>query len=570
MGRIVGTLFRTKATIDKITKVRAFSKTSQEPMKAQEAFLKELLLRHRDTDFGKKYHFNEIHSTQEFRKRVPIHQWKDISPYIEEVKKGNKTSLFPSNEKLLMFAATSGTTGQPKLVPVTETSYRHYGKYWDLHWSNIINEAPWAANGKALYFPGDPEEGYIGEIPFGAITAKAYEQQNAVTRALYPYPHQIAKVKNYDVRYYTIMRIGVEQNVTIIPIANPSTIITLVKLARERAKDIIDDIRTGRLRYQNQMPEELRKALLKQISPNPRRAAQLENILKETGDFLPRDYWNSRNFAINCFASGPLNLYLKQLPCYFDNPKIADFGLLASEGRLSFPIASTNIQKGCCLTLETNFFEFIPEDQIESPHPDILTLDQVELGKRYFILFSNFAGLYRYNISDVVEVTGFYGKVPLIYFCNKGKHYSNITGEKLSEIQVTESVRKAGERAGYHLEDFVVCLHWDEEKPGYTLLKSSNKQEDYGLLRELVNLVEEELMGMNIEYKSKRESLRLAPLTLKVVNGSGYEDYESKKQLSAHNLSQYKHVFLVGDPDFEKQFDCREAIVSTVNPRSSH
>jgi hypothetical protein len=469
-----------------------------------------------------------------------------------------------------MYAATSGTTGEPKLVPVTETSYKHYGKYWDHTWSNVAIESPRAAFGRALYFPGDPEEGYVGDIPFGAITAKAYEQQNVVTRALYPYPHQIAKIKNYAVRYYTMMRIAVEQQVTMIPIANPSTIITLMKTARERAKDIIDDIRTGHLRYQDQIPTELGNALLKQISPNSHRADELQKILDQTNDFLPRDYWNKEKVSIICFASGPMNLYLNQLPLYFDDPTIFDFGLLASEGRFSFPLASTRSQKGSCLTLETSFFEFIPEDQIEKSNPDILTLDQVELGKRYFIIFSNFAGLYRYNISDVVKITGFHEKVPLIYFCNKGKHFSNITGEKLSEIQITESVKKAGDRAGYHIEDFVVCLHWDEEKPGYTLLKSQHRKDDYQLLSELVNLVEEELMNMNTEYKSKRESLRLAPLTLRLVNGNGYKDYENKRQASAHNLSQYKHIFLIGDPEFEKQFDCQEGIISTANPGSSH
>jgi hypothetical protein len=71
-------------------------------------------------------------------------------------------------------------------------------------------------------------------------------------------------------------------------------------------------------------------------------------------------------------------------------------------------------------------------------------------------------------------------------------------------------------------------------------------------------------MEMNVEYLSKRKSMRLGPLTLKIVKGNGYQEYESGRQRNAHNLSQYKHTFLVGDPDFEKQFQFSREISSSA------
>ena len=534
-------------------------------MKVQWTYLKELLQKHKDTEFGRKYGFGSIRSIREYQERVPIHTWEEVSPYVVEVKKGNQTALFPKNEKLIMFAQTSGTTGQPKYVPFTKTSYRHYKKYWDHMWAYVARELPWKPVGKALYFPGDPQEGYFGNIPYGAITAKAYQQQGPLKRALYSYPYQISKIKDYNLRYYTIMRIALEKHITFIPIANPSTIITLFKVARERADEIIEDIQNGQLRDADRMPEEFKRLILKKLKPNPRRAYELKRILRETGDFLPRDYWKWPVLVI-CFASGPLRLYLKQLEQYLGNFGLLDFGLLASEGRFSFPMALVQQQEGCCLTLESNFFEFIPEDEIENPNPKALTLDQCELGKRYFIIITNYSGLYRYNISDVVEVTGFYGKVPLITFCNKGKHFSNITGEKLSEIQVTESVRRAGEKIGYRLVDFVVCLHWDENRPSYSLLKSFHNDDNFEQLQEFVNLVEKQLMLMNVEYHSKRQSLRLGPLILKIVQGEDYQNYEKKKQRASRNLAQYKRTFLVNDPSFEEQFRFINEISSSMGP----
>jgi hypothetical protein len=565
MGQWASHILRMKFGISQYTKMAPFRKKCQNPLRTQWNFLQTLLERHRDTEFGKKYDFPSIRSIAEYQKRVPIHSWEDISPYIEKGIKGQQNTLFPASEKIIMFAATSGTTAQPKFIPVTETSYENYGKYWDHTWSNSIREAPKIFHGKALYFPGDPEEGYFGNIPYGAITAKAYAQQKSIVKTVYPYPYQVCRIKDYFVRYYTIMRVALETQISSIPIANPSTILTLFRVTQERREEMIDDIRMGRLRYAEQMPEDLRKALLKKIRPNPKRARELDNIYRHWGDFLPRDYWKNLS-GVMCFASGPLRLYLKALKKYIGHIPILDFGLLASEGRLSFPLASLQRQDGCCPTLESNFFEFIPEDQIDSLHPEVLTIDQCHRGQRYFIIITNYSGLYRYHIVDVVEVTGFYENVPLIMFCNKGKHFSNITGEKLAEFHITEVVRKATEKVGCHLHDFVCCLHWDELNPHYSILIASRHTDKLHVLQKLVDSADEELMRMNVEYHSKRTSMRLGPLTLKVVQGNSYEDYEKKRQQTARNLSQYKHIFLVNDHQFEEQFQFSHEFPSSVDP----
>lgn len=574
MGFVAGTIRRAKFRWDRLTKLTAYRHQCRNPLAVQTEFLQQLLRRHQETEFGKRYDFKSIRSVADFQARVPVHTWDKTAPYVKKVEQGDRTVLFPPEEKVLMFAATSGTTGEPKYIPVTETSYRLYGLYWDHFWGSASRYVPECADHKALYFPGDPEEGHFGTIPYGAITSKAYAQQNFLLRAMYPYPYQVCRVKDYPVRYYTIMRMALETKIGVIPIPNPSTILTLFKIARERSDEMIDDVRQGRLRYPNQMPAEVRTLLQRQVRPNPERAAQLERIRQETRDFLPRDYWPGK-IAICCFASGPLRLYLRQFSHYLDDYSVTDFGLLASEGRLSFGLGPISRYEGCCPTLESNFFEFIPEHQIERSHPDILTLDQLEKMKRYYIIFTNYSGLYRYNINDCIQVTGFYEKTPMFTFCHKGKHMSNIAGEKLTEYQVTESVHKAGEKIGYRLHDFVVCLHWDEQFPCYYLIKDGDRNDRPEKLQKFITTVDEELMKMNHEYRSKRKSLRLGPLILKSVTANGYRKYENNKQKQAHNLSQYKQTFLVGDPKFEHRFKFKTEIPSTlyparISPKTSH
>ena len=67
------------------------------------------------------------------------------------------------------------------------------------------------------------------------------------------------------------------------------------------------------------------------------------------------------------------------------------------------------------LDIEANFYEFIPADEIDrgasgetSPTlPGDLTClraDELEKGGQYYILLTNYAGLYRYHIGDLVRV----------------------------------------------------------------------------------------------------------------------------------------------------------------------
>ena len=70
----------------------------------------------------------------------------------------------------------------------------------------------------------------------------------------------------------------------------------------------------------------------------------------------------------------------------------------------------------------------------------MLAAHEVEEGRTYYILPTTAYGLYRYHIHDLVRVTGFHNRTPLIEFLSKGAHFANITGEKLSEYHVTAAM----------------------------------------------------------------------------------------------------------------------------------
>ena len=89
------------------------------PHDVQKDWLESLISTARFTEFGKKYHFNEISSYSTFRERVPLSNYEDLSPFIERLRKGEENILWPTESK--WFAKSSGTSGQrSKYIPVTK------------------------------------------------------------------------------------------------------------------------------------------------------------------------------------------------------------------------------------------------------------------------------------------------------------------------------------------------------------------------------------------------------------------------------------------------------------------
>jgi len=67
-----------------------------------------------------------------YQKYVPINDYEDLRPYIERHKDGEPNILFPGKPKF--YATTSGTTKEPKWIPVTERYYRQVYRIMNQVW----------------------------------------------------------------------------------------------------------------------------------------------------------------------------------------------------------------------------------------------------------------------------------------------------------------------------------------------------------------------------------------------------------------------------------------------------
>ena len=93
---------------------------------------RELLMRivadNKDTEYGKRYNFDQIRSIDDFKRLVPFSSYDDYAPYIElMINKGEKNLI--TTYPIVQYAETSGSIGVPKKIPVSKQAMGIYTKY---------------------------------------------------------------------------------------------------------------------------------------------------------------------------------------------------------------------------------------------------------------------------------------------------------------------------------------------------------------------------------------------------------------------------------------------------------
>jgi hypothetical protein len=324
----------------------------------------------------------------------------------------------------------------------------------------------------------------------------------------------------------------------------------------------------GTLSDRLDIPTEVRDALQHRIRQrHPERVRELEEIIRRTGTLYPKDYWpcETREEGGGCvignWTGGSVALYMRHYPTYFGNTPVRDVGLIASEGRMTIPMADHT--PGGVLDILSHYFEFIPEEEADSPQPTVLATHELKEGRNYFILLTTASGLYRYDIHDLVRCTGFFHKTPVLEFLSKGSHIANVTGEKLSEYQVASAMTSVLRELDLALTTYSVAPCWNDEVPYYGLFieRGDVRNPDQGV--RLVQKLERRLREVNVEYASKRDSRRLGPVRLQLLPTHAWQQWDRQRLArTGGTLEQYKHPCLIPDPTFRDSMAVEQELVA--------
>ena len=509
-----------------------FEKASSDPAATQQHLLEEILHRSRDTEYGRDRGFAKLRTLSDWRQEVPVVDYEKIRPLVRRMERGEPNVL--TAEPPVLFARTSGTTGEPKNIPVTKSClggvHSDQMKTWLYH---ALRAHPKLFDGKALSLVSPAVEGHTdGGLPYGSTSGHIYRHLPAPIRGTYAIPYDVFTLHDYASKYYLIALIGLLSDVTFFCTANPSSILKHCETVAEHADDLIRDVAGGTVNRNRLVieggDERVIANLEKRLRPNPERARFLERARELGGQrLLPKDYW-PRLQLIGCWKGGTVGSYLARFSEWFSAPDgsgipVRDWGYLSSECRGSIPLEDEG--SGGVLAVAANVYDFVEADDLERNPEDAGSwrfLDVLDLrrGGEYYIFVTTTGGLYRYDMNDIIRVVGFHHQTPVIEFVRKGRGMTSLTGEKISVNQVIAAFEGAGRELGLALDHYKAEA--DEAGSRYVFKVECREPVPGDSRRRLLEALDRLLGETNLEYRAKRDSLRLNPPLLLLMKTGWY------------------------------------------------
>ena len=224
------------------------------------------------------------------------------------------------------------------------------------------------------------------------------------------------------------------------------------------------------------------------------------------------------------------------------------FCLVSSECFMGIPLRMD--EAVYALMPRSAFFEFLPYESSENGGKTLLP-HELEKGKDYEIIVTNFSGLYRYHTYDVVRVEDFYGESPMVSFRLRKNLALNLSGEKFDVLTLQHAGTLLSGELGLKECSFAVD---SESVPGrYLCFAEMDQIPDPETRRVGQETLERVLRELNPEYDDLRHLKCLAASELNFVAPGTHLQV---KQLGSSAAEQNKPLQILRN---EQQIDAMRA-----------
>jgi len=524
-----------------------FRRQARDPRAAQEALLSSLLTANAATDYGRRHGFTSIRNYADFAARVPFMTAADLAPLVDRQMRGERAVL--TAEAPVYYVRTTGSTGEAKHVPITATYRAEFQQTVHVSLFHLYRRFPSAFTGRALYFVGSRRVARADDgCDVGTMSGFNFTELPPLLRAIYAWPYELFEVADLPTRSFLALLLAVTRDVSLVAGIFPAPIVYLLRELETRADELAHTVERGRLPESLRLSDDERAFFQAGLRADPAVARRLRDAARAPeGERVARALPHLR--LVYCWTTSTAALYLPELARRL-GPTVAirDAIYSACEGWCSIPMGEA--EPGGAAAIGSHLLEFIPEEdyaagRYEAARP-VWALDD---GRRYAIVMTTGAGLYRYLLHDLVEVCGLYERTPRIRFVRKACDSSNLAGEKLDESHATRAVGAALAAAGLEATWFALVARPPgpgRDKPGYAL----HLELPAGVTlpaEALVTAVDRALGAEAFDYGRLRAGHQLAPLTLVRVAPGGYDRVRQEKVAAGAAEAQLKVAHLIAD-----------------------
>jgi GH3 auxin-responsive promoter len=526
------------------------ARLARDPTQAQHRLLLGIVAANARTSFGRQHGFDTIGTYEEFSARVPVATFEQLRHFVEaEVGRGEAAL---TAEPPLCYVRTSGTTDKPKDLPLTASHLNSLQRIQETAIAFQHRRCPEAFAGSMLAIVSPPREGVMTNgRSYGSASGFVARSTPRIVRNKFVVPPLVLTIKDSELKYLLILRLALARaDLSYIATANPTTVLTLMRLYREHSESLVADVRHGGFFRSMELPAEVVAEVAGRLASDARRADELEQLRSSGRQQTIADLW-PRLSLVGTWTFGSSGVAVdalrRELP---PQAHIIDIGYIASEFRGTINLGR---RSGTGFpTLDTHFFEFVERDRWDRGEPEYLTLEGLRKGRDYYVIVTTPSGLYRYFINDLVRVVGRLHRTPLLRFVQKGKGVTSLTGEKLYESQVLTAVRAVLDQYGLSAP-FVMTLAGDVDLRYALYMEPEGEQRPDRQAAAIA--LDRKLAELNLEYQAKRESRRLNPVVVQWLRPGTGAAYKQHCIQQGQREGQFKTVALGYRKDFSFDLD---------------
>ncbi len=500
------------------------------------------------TEYGRRRGLDGPNPRQVFD-RLPVTTYADYSAYIEGTAAGEQNLL--SGEPVIYFSTTSGTTGPPKMIPVTQRQMRMaVGTRMTSMGLALRAGVLKPMRGRFMTMITEHVSGQTpGGMPMGAATTGGFRQLGNFADKILTSPPDVMRVHDQATSRYLhlLFGLGDERLWTMIAFF-PATILFALRTLEAQKVNLVRDLADGTLNPELELPEAARARLLSLRRPDPARARALTALL-DSGQFTPAKIWPDLG-AILTATGGAFGFYIDQLRPLLDGVEVFSPVYSASEGTIGYGFSAD--QPFYLMVSSLAYVELLPVDQMNDPKARPIPAWQAKPGTEYEVVITTLAGFTRFRLHDIVRVIELYGQTPVFEFVERSGQVLDIAGEKTAEHHVVEAMELAGRDVNLPLVDYFVTLD-TETAPGRYLLVIESTHTGPGLAelaREFLQAAEAALHKVAFYYDEDRGLGILASMAMVVLKPGAFERYRDRRVAAGASASQVKTPHVVLDPEF--------------------
>ncbi len=459
----------------------------EDPLGTQHKTLLYLLDHGRDTLYGNKFGFENIHNEKDFSSRVPVAAYEDLRPYLDEIILHNKQNVL-WDSPVKWFAMSSGTTeDKSKYIPVTKESLfngNYRAGYHMLGMYAVHHPDTSFVLGKTMVMGGSQQVNQIGGNIFtGDISAILMKNLPRVVKKRRT-PEEVALLPDWEDKLEQLTQYAINTDIRAL-VGVPSWMLVLLKKIVEDTGKTIPGI----------WPQ-IEVFFHGGVSFTPFKE-QYEKIIQSSR----MRYWETYN---------------------------------ASEG--FFGVQFSPNSKDMLLMLDNEvYYEFLPSEEWDKDEPRAVPLEGVEVGKQYSILITTSGGLWRYKLGDTLTFTS---TDPYLFkLTGRTKQFINAFGEELIVDNADKAIEVACKTTGAKIIEYTAApVYFNENHNGAHewLIEFETEPDD---LNKFIYSLDESLKQLNSDYEAKRSyNLSLdIPIVKSLSRGTIYAWMKQRDKIGGQN-----------------------------------